>query len=217
MSLISCPECDRLVSSFAAACIQCGYPLGAVATREAPHHAGFAGAYAPPEPAPPLPRTHTLFPVTTTKFVVMSICTFGMYDVYWCYRMWQRVAAETREPVSPFWRAFFAPFCCFGLFARIRELAERRRTDVAWSGALLGALYLVLSVTWRLPDPWWLVSLATFLPFLPVVRTVERVHATETALEGPNGSFSGANIAGIVVGALLLVLVLVGLTLPPVP
>jgi len=144
----------------------------------------------------------------------MSICTFGVYELYWCYKNWQRIKERAREDLSPFWRAFFAPFWGFSLFERIHEAAVRRHLGIGWSAGLLGALYFVLSITWRLPDPWWLISIMTFAPFIPVVQTIQEINATEPAAEGPNGAYSGGNIATVIIGGLFVVLAVIFTFMP---
>lgn len=81
---------------------------------------------------------------------------------------------------------------------------------VTWSPGLLGTLYLIWSVTWRLPGPWWLVSIATFVPFLPVLETVTQINAKEPIFEGPNSSFSGNNVVLILFGGLMVFLAIMG-------
>jgi len=34
------------------------------------------------------------FTTSTLKFVVMSICTFGLYELYWFYKNWVQVKAR---------------------------------------------------------------------------------------------------------------------------
>jgi hypothetical protein len=61
-----------------------------------------------------------------------------------------------------------------------------------------------------LPDPWWLVSLACFLPFLPVVHTIQQLNEGEAATESRNAAYSGANVATILVGGIIVLLAVVG-------
>ena len=153
-------------------------------------------------------RQTPFFAVSTHKFVVMSIVTFGLYDVYWAYRHWKRFV-EHGDVLSPFWRAFFAPITNYELVARVRSRARDDGIEVGWIPALMATLYLVLNVTWRLPDPWWLISLLCFVPLIPVQQTIDRVNARHVA-ELPNRGYSGANAFGIVIGGIVLILVLVG-------
>ena len=224
MALIPCPGCGRIISESAPSCPQCGRATGA--TPAAPQglaapeplaavdpHPGAqtATAQLPPAVALPVPSAeHTFFPVSAGKFVAMSVLTFGIYDLYWSYRNWHRIKARSREDLSPFWRAFFAPLFAFALFERVHEAADRKKLGVGWSAGLLGVLYFLLHALWRLPDPWWTISLLGFAPVLPVVRTIEELHASEPSTEGVNSRYTGANIAAMIIGGLVLLLALLG-------
>ncbi len=61
-----------------------------------------------PEP-PSAQMTCPLFPVATHKFIVLSVCSLGIYELYWCYQNWKRLKQASGERLSPFWRAVFAP------------------------------------------------------------------------------------------------------------
>jgi hypothetical protein len=165
----------------------------------------------------PVAVEHPLFPVGTTKFIVLSICTLGLYEAFWCYQSWKRIRRETGEELSPFWRAVFAPLWGFSLFPHITRVAAKRHIPVMWSDTTIAVWYLLLSASWRLPDPWWLISVATFVPFLPVLKTVREVNAKAPAAEGDNASFSGANIAWVVIGGVLVVMAVIGSFLPVEP
>ena len=157
-----------------------------------------------------------LFPVTTQKFVVLTLCTFGLYELYWSYQNWARLRAATQESISPFWRAFFAPLWGFSLFGRIHDLAATHNIPTRWSHWVMASAYLVLSVAWRLPDPWWWISIASVLPMIPVQRTAQRINDFHSSpdSESRNGRDTILNIMAIVFGGLLLILGVIGTFLP---
>jgi hypothetical protein len=192
MSLIICPDCQHEVSDAAQACIYCGRPLAM-----------------PAQPAA-VDTRHQFFPVAPHKFIVLSVCTLNIYTLYWCYQNWCRVRERTGEQLSPFWRAFFAPVWVFSLFIRIAGQANEHRVTVNWNPTALGLGYLIMSGFGMLPDPWWLVSLACFLPFLPVVQTIQRLNEGEAATESRNAAYSGANVATVLVGGIIVLLAVVG-------
>ena len=156
------------------------------------------------------------YPVTTQKFIVMSICTFALYEIYWAYKNWQHIRdTPLRENLIPFWRAFFSPLWAFSLFKHVREDAERQGLRVAWQPSLLAAFYIGLTIIPRLLDPFFLlISLGTFVPFLPVVETIKRINMVSGLPKGAGGRYSAANVVIAVIGALFLFLVLIGLFLP---
>jgi hypothetical protein len=163
----------------------------------------------------PLVERHLFFPVSTGKFIVLSICSFVIYPLYWAYKNWQRVRDQRGERISPFWRAFFAPFFGFALFERVRNEAKRLALPVTWSVGALGTGYLVLNFAGALPMPYGLIGLLAFIPLIPVVRTIEQINTEVPAAEGRNESYSAANIATILIGGLILVVAVLGTLLFP--
>ena len=196
MTLISCPDCGKDVSDEAPNCIHCGRPLNG---------GGTAGEALP---------AFTLFPVAPHKLAIMSICTFGLYELYWAYHQWKRIRLNGGESLSPFWRAVFAPLWGFSLFSHVEGIAAGRHVQFGWTGGLLGLLYLVLNISLRLPDPYWLVSFATFVPLVIVQRSMNVLNAAEQAKENPNTSYTAANIVAIAIGGLLVLLTVLGAFMP---
>jgi hypothetical protein len=88
----------------------------------------------------------------------------------------------------------------------MRSIAASNGATPEWSAELLGAVYLILGYTCRLPDPWWLIAGATPLAILPVQSTAQHVNALQGSgvLEARNDTYTAANVATIVLGALLL-------------
>lgn len=222
VALMTCPDCGQSVSDAAAACVHCGRPLDraeAVAARlDQSLHTSVAGASRVDDLHQSSPRAATLplFPVATQKFIVLSIFSFSIYESYWCYQNWKRLKSTSGENVSPFWRAFFSPFWGFSLFGRIRATAASNGVVTKWRAGILGAFYLVLSLLWRLPDPWWLISVLSFVPLIPVQQAAQRVNALHavSGAEGRNDKYTTANVVTILIGGLLLILVIVGSFMP---
>jgi Double zinc ribbon len=201
-----CPSCGLFNPGVAERC-DCGYDFDARVLRRSPDlsegsRAGTSEAILP------------FFPVATHKFIVLSICTFDIYQLYWFYQNWKRMRNATGENISPFWRAFWAPLWGFSFFQRVRERSTTEGVRVEWNPWPLAAFYFVLTVSWRLPDPWWLISLFSFVPMIPVQQVTQRINARCTTQETSNDVYSGANIATIVCGGLFLVLAVVGTFLP---
>jgi len=165
------------------------------------------------------PQTNTvvapaspLFVVATHKFIVLSICTFGLYELYWCYQHWKKLQQASGENLRPFWRALFAPIFNFALFERIEEVAKDDEVLVGWDSRALALAFLIVNVGWRLPGAWWLVSMASFVPLIPVQKTAQSVNERYIALNpgAGNARYSSANILTIIFGGVFLLLALVG-------
>jgi hypothetical protein len=155
-------------------------------------------------------RTTPQFAVSLPKLAVMSLCTFGIYEVYWAYKQWDAQRRREQEELSPFWRAVFEPLWGFSLLPRLQRITAQYRVPATWSGSALATVYFVLHVFVRLPDPLWLVSLFSFVPLLIVQRSINALNR-EVAPDAPrNDSYSGLNVATIIVGGLLLLLAILG-------
>ncbi|MEZ4411774.1 MAG: hypothetical protein R2910_02145 [Gemmatimonadales bacterium] len=170
---------------------------------------------ATPGPGADTAPTPRFFAVSAVKLSVLSIASLGMYDVYWFYQQWKFERAQTGEPLSLFWRAFFSPLFAYSLFKRIRGEGARLTGVPALSAGAMATAYFIMLGCWRLPDPYWLITIFSFLPLLPAQRTANAINAQLTPEAPRNDHFSGANVALIIFGTLILALTLLGLFLPP--
>lgn len=190
-------------------CQKCGKKFDGIPSGIADAH-----AYKTPSPSGPSKASDeggpVLFAVSTTKFCVMSIATFGLYDIYWFYKNWQWIKSAYGENISPFWRTFFIFFYVYSLFNRIREIAKTNNVNATYSSGLLTVGYIVLSLLWRLPDPFWMLSIFAFLFQLPVVNVIQKANWSDDI----NSRFTGWNIAGIVFGVVWWALIVFSMILP---
>lgn len=171
MTQILCPSCGQNLPAGVLYCPRCSRRLSR----------GSAGPSAPSarpdftensqEPVPPL------FAVSTRTFILMSLCTFGLYELYWCHQNWKRIRIASGEDLSPFWRTVFAPLWGFSLFRRIRTRAEAAEVPILWNSNLLATRYLLFAMARMLPQPWSLTGLFGFLAIIPVQRTAQRINA----------------------------------------
>jgi hypothetical protein len=140
------------------------------------------------------------FVVAPAKLAIMSVCTFGLYNVYWMYKQWKAVFAEdTSRRGHAFWRALFGGIWCFSLF-------KSMGIDRPY---MAGAQYFVYSAFWRFPG---VASLLGFSNVLPFVRA--QIQVNKRMSVSPELKFSGKAKATCVAGSLLLVLAIIGLALP---
>jgi hypothetical protein len=164
----------------------------------------------------PVLTSFPLFPVATHKFIVLSIFSVTVYTFYWFYQNWKRLKAASHEALSPFWRTAFAPLWGFSLFSRIRTLAAEQGIATDWSPAVLGTVFFVLNVLWVLPDLWGWITLAVFVPLIPVQQTTHRINelSASSVREGRNETYSLGNVATIVIGGLILTLLIIYAFMP---
>jgi hypothetical protein len=176
--------------------------------------------YAPPRSAvadAPLSvegaQAPAFFPASGTKVVVLSFCTFGLYQYYWFYKNWRMVRDQTNGGISPFLRAFGAVFFCYSLNKRIRE----HNSDLPASSLAAGplaAVWIVLSLLCKLPEPYWLVSFLAIFVLVPVQRAINSINAVVAPAHEPNSQFSAWNWVAVALGGSFFLLAVYGTLLP---
>jgi hypothetical protein len=154
----------------------------------------------------------TFFAVGIGKLAVMSLVTCGFYELFWFYWQWKAASRISGDKLWAPVLALFSGLTSYFLFKRINAEGERHGVSIA-AGPLALAVFL-MTATWRLPNAFWLISLFSFLPLLWVQAAVNRLNAKVAPDLDPNTRFSGWNIAGIVVGLIVLALSIVGTFLP---
>ena len=154
------------------------------------------------------------FSVSKTKLVVMSIFSWGIYEIYWFYKNWKLIKERTGQDIRPFWRALFAPFFCHSLFKSVRESAHSQGIPSELSPGWLTFAYIAILFTYRLPDPVWLIGFLTFLPLLPMQGLINQVNLTVALEYELDDHFSWKNIVVIILGGILLILYLMDIFVP---
>ena len=159
-------------------------------------------------------NSNPLFAVGTSKAFVMSLVTVGFYQVYWFYRHWSLIRGRDRSDIMPVMRAIFAIFFVFQLFKRFREDGATYGVPDSFAAGALATAYILLQFTSRLPDPWWLIYLASCGVIAVAQQYANKVNVAAAPEHERNESYSGWNWVGIVLGGLCLMLVMVGLFVP---
>jgi len=205
MGFVICPRCLQSVSDASDSCPNCGSPL--------PRYVADAPAAFVPNPLgveksqlaePPF------FAVSLLKFTVLSLCTFGIYELYWFFRHWKRIRARGEPTISPFWRAVFIVFYCYSCFERIKRAGIFRGIDPVPPVGVLAVCYILATISWRLPDPFSLISFLNVIFLLPVQSYANKINAVDSPHHDPNSKFSTWNWLAVVVGGLLFILAIIG-------
>src|SRR5687768_6989550 len=91
-------------------------------------HPATSNPYAPPKAAvgdlaSGAGQEAVFFAVSCTKLALMSLATFGLYQLYWSYKNWQCVARLNDEKLNAPIRAFFYTLTSYYLFRKLEERA----------------------------------------------------------------------------------------------
>jgi hypothetical protein len=150
--------------------------------------------------------------MSPTKLATLSLVTFGLYEIFWFYRNWKKLKARGAD-LMPIMRSIFAPLFSHALFRAVQEEAGRRRVDYTWRPGSMAIAFLVLTAAWRLPDPWWLVCLFTFVPLMSVQGTINDLLGADGERHMDSAYGPGA-IVLILAGGIWLLLALFGTFFP---
>ena len=165
------------------------------------------------DPTPVADERPAFFAVSLSKLAIMSLVTFGIYEIYWFYQNWKSVQRLTGENLNAPIRALFYPLTSYSLFRRIREQGQRLQVNVTINAGALALSVFVLNALWRLPDPYWLVSFLGFLPLLSVQSEVGKINRTLAPGADAKTRFGAWNVFAVVIGALLFILAILSLFL----
>lgn len=154
------------------------------------------------------------FPVSIAKLIILSICTLGLYQLFWFYKNWCLVRAREGVDIWPFWRTFFGIFFCYAMFTKVREQQSRLHDSPSLPAGALAVGWIVVNLLWRLPDPYWLICFASVFFMVPVQSAASRVNAAVAPAHDPNAKFTKLNWVAVVVGGAVFLLDLIGSFLP---
>ncbi|HYW05929.1 MAG TPA: hypothetical protein VE913_03170 [Longimicrobium sp.] len=149
--------------------------------------------------------------MSETKLVLMSLCTLGIYDLFWFYRNWTLRRDVRGRDVIPALRAFFCHVASVTLFEEVEDEAAKVGVRPGWSAAWLGATYFASWATSLLPGAFWLLAIVMGpVVLVPVQRTINRANERTQRPAWVNDGFSIANVVTIVLGGMLLLLAVIG-------
>lgn len=78
-------------------------------------------------------------------FLLYSLLTGGLYDLYWFNMNWRAVRSVTGQKMRPFWRAIFLVFWAWPLFKIMRLQARARGYGEAFSAGWMAIFYILVS------------------------------------------------------------------------
>lgn len=210
-----CPFCAEDILSDAVKCKHCGEWLNRPHGAESPQATGeqHSNAQAP------------------WRLILLSILTFGIYEIYWFYRNWKHLKKHKGLNISPGWRTvgLFVPIyniiLIYRQFRDIRDFAVEAGCKTYSSPGWLTFGYIILSGIsfrlslheWKLTDPAELLGIAIFVFFIfllalwllvVVQKTLNDFWKKEQPGLEMRAKFSGGEIALLVIGGILWIRIL---------
>lgn len=164
------------------------------------------------------PTSPLYFPVCLWKLALMSICTFGFYEVYCFYKYWDFIKKRNRPRINRVLRSIFFPYIFnFSLFRDIYRSSSGIHNRTGIEPIFLSVSWIIISFAGFLPKPYYLFGFLGFLPLLQAQATINKMNMKINEGFDRNCRLSAWNIVAIVIGGLLLLLSILGTFLPPPP
>lgn len=95
---------------------------------------------------------HEFYVVSTQKFTILFLATFGIYSVFWFYRNWKMYKNYHDDDISPIARGIFSIFFAHSLFEYVDLAIERKSQKYNWSPSLYATLYVLFAIGGRIAD-----------------------------------------------------------------
>jgi len=155
------------------------------------------------------------------NLVLLYVFTFGIYAIYWFYRNWKYMKLHKNIDIKPGWRTvgLFVPIynivLIYRQFRDIRDLAREVGCEAYPSPGWLTVGYFFLSglslrLSWKLPDPYsllsWIPDLLALWIFIIVQKTLNRYWEKEQIGLSERTQFSGKETAVLIIGGIFLIL-----------
>lgn len=170
------------------------------------------------KPAASLPElmgeTAPLFAVGVRKLLVMMFCTLGLYQLYWAFHQWEKIRVRTRQDLMPVLRSIFLIFFFHRLVREVNDAAAAQHIDRRLSVEGLTALFVILTLTQRLPDPAWIISFLVIVPIAMLQKLANEVNQKAAPLADRNEEIRGWDWLPVTLGVVAAVLIMIGLFMP---
>lgn len=139
---------------------------------------------------------------------VLSLATFGIYPYYWSYKQWKYIKKRDNLDISPGIRAWFFPIWIYSLSNNIQDRAREYNLPKTYNPVVIAVGVILLTPLYKLPDPFWLISLLPFVVLMPVVITNNLVLENEVPTLDKNPKIGIAKWFLISLGLIIFLLAL---------
>jgi hypothetical protein len=131
--------------------------------------------------------------------------------MWWLYKAWRFFKQKEELDIMPAARALFSIFFLHNLLTMILDYSNKHGYSKTYSTSGMFWGFIILNFTARLPEPFWLLSLFSFIFLIPPFKALNYAKQSSTEfIVKEQSSFSGRQIVLIMVGAIFWTLVIIG-------
>jgi len=115
--------------------------------------------------------------ISIQKYILLSFCTFGLYEIMWIYRQWKYLRYNRNLPVSPVKRALFSPLFFGSLVYHYAELNSQKSKRNLTLSIFYGLLYFLVNAYSVLSENYLLFFLFSFC-IIPLILLSNNYYST---------------------------------------
>lgn len=196
---IACPNCGQEIFEKALQCSHCRKWFV-----EAPK----------PDPDPPIAPSGPWRGQPLHHLLLLTVFSWGLYEIYWFYRNWRDLAADAPETPGPapglLTFGLLVPFVNIALVYRqlsgIHSRLAAQGLPAGYSPWMTTCIYVSLGIAANLTALWSLSCLMV-LPLLPVQEALNRYWSRREPASVPRERLSPSEVAVIACGAAAMLVV----------
>lgn len=152
--------------------------------------------------------------ISLNKFIFLCFITFGLYTIWWIYKAWVFFRQKEQTDIIPAARTIFGIVFNYELLTKILRYAKEKGYEGSYSPLLLYIGLVVIQLLSRLPDPYWLISILSFVFLIPAHNAFNYAKQNSTGFTvTEQTTFSSRQIVLIVVAAVCWALSISGFLL----
>ena len=155
--------------------------------------------------------------IPISRLIILSIASFGLYEMYWMYRNWRYIKERHILNISPFWRGWFGIIFCYNLLRTIyRDKAARSILEPSFSPGWLATgwiVFFMISYIIGQADELLASAISAFVPSFLFLAPVQKYINTveERRNSGQYYKWSSGHIVCLVFGVVFWALLLIGI------
>jgi hypothetical protein len=142
--------------------------------------------------------------IGVSKFILLNLATFGFYSVWWMYKAWRYYRDKEGHSFNPALRTILAIIYIIPLFNKILKEAHEKGYPGRYLTILLFIGIILMDISSHLSFPYYLISVFTFLFYMPPFFALNYVKENDTyLLSQQQAKYSGRQIVLLVLGSVL--------------
>lgn len=151
--------------------------------------------------------------ISLNKFIFLSIISFGAYEIWWMYKAWKFFKQKENLDIIPGARAIFCIFFLYTLLIKILEFAKEKGCTNSYSSSTLFVCFFIGNLLSKLPDPFWLISVFSFVFIIPPFEALNFAKQnSKNIIVKEQSEFSGRQFVLIILGTIFWGLIIFGMT-----